>query len=119
MTIRIKNPELQSLIRVLKRKSTENKAPIWRTVAKHLGKSKHSMAVVNLSRLARFTSEGDTVVVPGKVLGSGLIRHKITVAAYRFSQQAKNKLEKAGSKCVAIPVLAEENPKGTRIRIIA
>ena len=64
------NPELTKLIRTLKKKSRENKAGIWRDIADRLTRSRERRTSVNIGRLNRHTEDGETVVIPGKVLGS-------------------------------------------------
>jgi len=115
---KITNPELLSLIRFLKKKSTENEAAIWRRVAEMLSKPKRRRIAVNISRICRYTKENDEVIVPGKVLGSGVINHPVKVAAFAFSDQARSKIIKAKGKCLTIPELAEMNPKGSNVKII-
>jgi large subunit ribosomal protein L18e len=73
---------------------------------------------VNISRINRHTKAGDTVVVPGKVLGAGNLDHPVTVAAFKFSKQAKEKILKTGGACVTIEELIERNPKGSLVRVI-
>lgn len=116
--IRSTNPELVKLIRLLRKKSRENKAAIWKDLAERLSKPKRRRIVVNVSRLNRYTESGDTVVVPGKVLGAGSINHPVKVAAFAFSEQARLKIVKAKGKCITIPELVESNPKGTGVKII-
>jgi len=43
-------------------------------------------AEVNLGRIERYAQEDETVVVPGKVLGSGVLEKNVTVAAVDFSR---------------------------------
>ena len=112
------NPELITLVSFLKKKSRENKANIWLEVAEGLVKPKRKRVGVNLSRLNRYTKQGETAVVPGKVLGSGTITHPFTVAAFAFSEKAKDKLKAAKAKRLSIPELVEKNPKGTDVKII-
>jgi len=112
------NPELITLISILKKKSREEKANIWLDVAEGLVKPKRKRVEVNLSRLNRYAQKGETVVVPGKVLGSGTIRHPFTVAAFAFSEKAKDKLKAAKAKRLSILELVEKNPKGTNVKII-
>jgi len=73
---------------------------------------------VNVRRLAEHTKSGDTVIIPGKLLGEGELKEPITVAAYSFSLAAKEKIEKAGGSGISILDLAKKNPKGTNVRII-
>jgi large subunit ribosomal protein L18e len=71
---------------------------------------------VNVSKINRFTIDGETIVVPGKVLGSGELDHKVTVAALKFSDAARAKIDKVG-ETLTINELLDRNPKGSNIRI--
>ena len=112
------NPELTILIRVLRKKSRENEARIWRDLARRLSNSRRRRTTVNVSRLNRYTKQRETVVVPGKVLGAGKIDHPVNVAAFAFSDQAKLKILKAKGKCLSIRDLVKKKPKGTNVKII-
>jgi large subunit ribosomal protein L18e len=112
------NPNLANLIRLLKKKSRENEAAIWRDAAKRLSKPRRIRVSVNVSRINRYTKEGEQVLIPGKVLGSGLINHPAKVAALDFSDQARFKILRAKGKCLSIPELIELNPKGANVKII-
>lgn len=116
--IRSTNPELISLIRLLRKAARENNANIWRAVAEHLSKSRRRRIAVNVSRINRYTQDGDEVIVPGKVLGAGLITHPVKVAALGFSEQARRKIIEAKGKCLSIPELIKLNPKGSNVKII-
>jgi len=116
--IRSTNPDLVSLIRLLKKRSKENNAAIWRDVAGSLSKPKRSRVKVNVSKISRHSKENESVVVPGKVLGAGIIDHPVMVAALDFSQQARSKIVEAKGKCLSIAELVEENPDGANLRII-
>ena len=116
--IKSTNPDLTNLIRLLKKKSRENEAPIWRDAAEKLSKPKRIRRAINVSRINRYTKENDAVLVPGKVLGTGLIRHPVKVAALNFSDQARFKILEANGKCLTLPELIKMSPKGTNIKII-
>ena len=64
------------------------------------------------------TEEGDTVVVPGKVLSNGEINKKIRIVALSFSKEAEEKLGK--KKCEVVSILEEikVNPKAEGIKIL-
>ena len=102
----------------LHKTSKETQAPIWVALSKALRKTRKNMAEVNVGRIARYTKEGETVAVPGKILGNGMIEHKITVAAVNFSKEAKDKILNAGGKCLTINDLLKTNPKGTKIKLM-
>ena len=112
------NPILQSLIQELKKRGSEQSANLWKRVAMDLEKPTRQRRAVNLSRIDRYTKENEIIVVPGKVLGSGDLNHKLTIAAYQFSEGALEKLEKAGANVVSLLELSKESPDGKRIKII-
>ena len=112
------NPILKSLIQDLKKKSLEQKVNLWKRIALDLEKPTRNRRVVNLSRIDRFTKEDEIIVVPGKVLGSGTLNHKLTISAFKFSESAKNKILENGSKILPLEELSNEDPKGKRIRVI-
>jgi large subunit ribosomal protein L18e len=112
------NPELIELIKFLRKQSNENKVEIWRDVAERLAKPRRRTLPVNVSRLNRFTSKSGTVIVPGKVLGTGEISHPVTVSAFSFSAKAREKIEAAKGKCVSFADLVKKNPKGSKVKII-
>jgi|TARA_B100001964_G_scaffold111440_2_gene124391 large subunit ribosomal protein L18e len=112
------NPLLEKLIGELKKRSNEQSINLWKRVASDLEKPTRQRRVVNLSKINRYTKEDETIVVPGKVLGSGALNHKLTISAYQFSDQAKDKLEKAGAEIVSLLDISKEKPNGKKIKII-
>lgn len=112
------NPKIIGLIKSLKEKSHLEEVPIWKDIAKRLERPTRKQAEVNLSKLNRYTSPDELIMVPGKILGSGTLDHKIQVAALSFSNLAKEKIETVGGECIAIDQLIEKNPKGSGVRII-
>ena len=111
------NIHLRLLISALRKKAREHGALIWRRVAELLERPRRMRVAVNLSKINRYTKEGDVVVVPGKVLGSGTLDHSVTVAAWAFSAKAKREIEKVG-RAISIEVLLEERPDGSGVKII-
>jgi len=109
---------LKNLIMELKKRSKEQSVNLWKRIATDLEKPTRQRRIVNLSRISRFTEENDVVVVPGKVLGSGALNHKLTISAFQFSEQAKDKIEKTGAKMIPLLELSKEKPNGKKIRII-
>lgn len=116
--LKITNPELIRLVRLLRKAAKENEASIWKAVAENLAKPRRKRIAVNVSRINRYSKDGDEVVVLGKVLGAGLINHPVKVAALDFSDQARQKIIKARGKCLSIPELIKASPKGSNVKII-
>jgi len=116
--VKATNPELITLIQSLRKKSRENQVEIWRYLADRLSSSRGRRTAVNVSQLNRYMKEGETVAVPGKVLGAGTVDHPINVAAFAFSDQARSKILKAKGKCLSISALMEKNQKGANVKVI-
>ena len=112
------NPGLRSLITELRQKAFAENINLWKRLASDLEKPTRQRRQVNLSRINRFTKDGETIVVPGKVLASGDLQRKVTIAAWQFSQQALEKIEKSNSKAISIAELIKADPKGKRIRVM-
>ncbi len=112
------NPLLKELIVELKRRSNEQSANLWRRIAIDLEKPTRQRRAVNLSKISRYAKPNEVIIVPGKVLGSGMLEHKLTISAYQFSEQAKDKIQKSGAKIVSLLELSKEKPDGKGIRII-
>ena len=112
------NPNLVGLIKRLKDASRANEAPVWRDIAVRLEGPQRNWAEVNVGKLHRYAAEDDVIVVPGKLLGAGELAKKLTVAAYRSSGQAKDKVVKAGGTSMSIEELMAKYPKGSKIKIM-
>ena len=68
--------------------------------------------VINVNRIEQLTKDGDMVVFPGKVLGTGNISHKITIFAFSISNAAADKIIGAGGKILTHKEIVEQNPTG-------
>ncbi len=112
------NPRLSDLISLLKTTSRENEANIWRDIADRLEGPARNYAEVNLSKISRYAANGDTIIVPGKVLGSGALETSVTIAALNFSASASEKIREANGACMSIEELVSANPKGSRVRVL-
>ncbi|MFP4626856.1 MAG: 50S ribosomal protein L18e [Natronomonas sp.] len=111
------NPRLTSLIADLKSTARNGGGEVWDDVAERLEKPRRTHAEVNLGRIERYARENETVVVPGKVLGSGALRKEVTVAAVDFSSTAETKIDRVGD-AVDLEEAIEQNPGGSNVRVI-
>ncbi len=117
-TIEYKDPGRLELIEELVSASKANSSNLWSAVADELSKVRRNRREVNVHSLEKNTSDGEVVVVPGKVLGDGCLTHKIDVAAYRFTAGAEKRIKEAGGKTMSISELIKKNPKGAKVRIM-
>ena len=96
------NQYTRELIQDLRRESSQQKVGLWKRIANDIEKP---------SRQRR-------VIVPGKVLGSGILNHGLTVAALEFSEKAKKIIEQSKGKAITISELLKQKVKTSEIRII-
>ncbi len=112
------NPVLKETIEELTKISRESSSPFWRDIAKRLNGSNKNLASLNLGKLEGLVNDGETVVVPGTLLGFGYFEKKATLSALRISASAAEKIKKSGGETKTLVDLAKENPKGTNIKIL-
>jgi len=105
------------LIEELRQKSLAEGVKLWKRIAKDLEKPSRQRRSVNIYKIEQFAKDGETVVVPGKVLSLGQLTKKLNVAAWTFSKEAEQKINKVG-KTITIQQLIKENPKGKKVRIL-
>ncbi|MCD5426059.1 MAG: 50S ribosomal protein L18e [Methanosarcinaceae archaeon] len=109
------NPRISVLVKELKNASHAKNVLVWKDIAKRLEKPSRRHAEVNLSTINRHTSQNESVLIPGKVLGSGDMGHAVIIAALGFSESAKRKILDAGGNCISIETALNENMAGMRI----
>ncbi len=111
------------LIRKLLRLSKKDGRRIWARVAEELARPRRRRRAVNISRINRYAKEDEIAVVPGRVLGSGMLTKSLTIVAESFSLTALDKITKAGGKPITLRELVEkeeilEHIKGKRLVLI-
>ena len=92
------DPNVAALVMAMRKK----KEKFYMNLAKHLSKPARSKKPVNVTKIGKFANGNEPVVVPGKVLGSGEISKAVIVYAASFSKEARNKITKAGGKCLPL-----------------
>ncbi len=115
--VRKTNPRILKLISDLKAKARKQNVSLWREIAEKLEKPSRNYAEINMSRINRNSKENDVLIVPGKVLGAGVLKHPVTVAALSFSDAASTQISKLNGKCLTIEQLMELNPEGKGVKI--
>ena len=110
--------EMKTLVQELKKKSISDKTKIWKRIANDLEKPGRRIRTVNLSRISKNTIKNDTIIVPGKVLAGGDLEHPITISAWKFSKEAKEKIKEANGKILSLYEVMKNGSKGKKIRII-
>ena len=90
----------------------------WLKVAEVLSGPRRKRVNVNLEKIEEESKEGDTILVPGKVLSQGEINKKIKVVALGFSERAREKLLKSNSEVLSISEEIKKNPSAKGIKIL-
>lgn len=94
------NPELVKTIMLAKKNN-------YLELAKVLSKPSRHQKKINLTEINGENEK--SVIIPGKVLGSGEIDKKISIYALSFSKQALEKLKKSGCEACTILNAIEKN----------
>ena len=93
------------------------KVNLWKRIASELNRPTRGYTQVNISKIQKYTQDGETAVIPGKVLSLGIMEKKITVAAFKFSESALEKIN-ANGKAIYIDELLKTNPEAKKVRIL-
>ncbi len=104
-----RNPEIIETIIIAKKNNLLD-------LAKKLSSPNSNYTAINLDEINKMPQ--DTFLIVGKVLGSGNITKKITIAALGFSKQAREKLKKAQCEIKTIQEMIEKNKTLKEVKII-
>ena len=111
------NPVLKETLLELEKQAKKENAKIWLKVGNILSKSRKNRVAVNLMKIDKYAKEGETIVVPGKVLGTGNLTKKVIVSSFEISDKAKQKINGVGT-FMDLKSLMEKNPKGKGLKIL-
>lgn len=115
---RIKNDQVMQLIQAMKTLAIEKKSKFWKQIATELEKPSRRQREVNIFKLEKVAKDGETIIVPGKVLGSGTLSKKVVVAALNFSTSAREKIVSGNGEVLSINELMQKHPEGKGVRIM-
>jgi len=102
----------------LKGASKKNNAPIWSRLAELALKPSSARRTINIGQIDKFVKDNDVIVVPGKVLGTGNISHKITLCSFSISNTGAKKVLQSGGKILNFSELIKSHPTGKGVTII-
>ena len=111
------NQVVLHMVKDLKQASKKNEAPIWSRLADLALKPSSSRRVVNLTRISKTTKDNDILFVPGKVLGTGNISHKITLSSFPMSVTAAKKIIQTGGSIITYSDMIKKYPTGKGVII--
>ena len=106
------------MVKTLRGASKKNNAPIWERLADLALKPTRAKRTINLGQLDKFVADNDVVIVPGKVLGTGNLSHKITLCSFSISTTGAKKITESGGKVLDISQIIKNHPTGKGVKII-
>lgn len=90
----------------------------WEVVANNLKTPRRRRRELNLYELNRVTSPNDKVIVLGKLLGTGVLRHPLTVVAFDFSERAYQKVKNIGGTPIYLDDFIKTKPNISGFKFI-
>jgi large subunit ribosomal protein L18e len=90
----------------------------WKEVAAILSGPRKNKMDINLGEISKTGKDGETVVIPGKVLSQGELDKKIKFVALAFSEKAREKIIDAKGSAETILNEIKKNPSAKGIRIL-
>lgn len=93
------------------------KHPGWLKVAAILSSPRKNAVEINLGKINDVVKDGETIVVPGKVLSQGELTKKVKIVALKFSEASKEKLLKSKISTTSIGDEIKANPSAKGIKV--
>jgi large subunit ribosomal protein L18e len=90
----------------------------WFRVAEIMSRPRRDSFEINLSELDKLAKEGETIVVPGKILSAGELNKKLKLVAVNFSEKSKEKILKSKSEIIFMNDEIKKNPDAKGVRIL-
>jgi len=112
------NTLVDNTIWTLRHAFKKNRSPIWHVLEAELAGPRAGRREINVRRLAEITRSDEVIVIPGKLLGTGQLGHKLTVCAFSISESAAKKVLTAGGKIMTFEELIKNYPEGKGVRVI-
>jgi len=106
------------MVKTLRGASKKNNAPIWEKLAELALKPTRAKRTLNLGQIDKFASDNDVIIVPGKVLGTGNLSHKISLCSFSISATGAKKIIESGGKILDISQIIKNHPTGKGVKII-
>lgn len=106
------NPALAEVIR-----EAHNHEP-WKPLAVILAGSTRKQSALNLFEIDKVAKEGDTIIVPGKILSHGNLTKRIVICALSISEKALEKLKESKSSFVLLIDEIKKNRKAEGVKLI-
>ena len=94
------------------------KSKKWQGIAQIVSAGRRNYSAVNLTRIEKECSDGDLIVVVGKVLGSGNLTKKVKISALYFSSSALEKIKHSNGEAIKIIDEIKKNPNAQGVKLV-
>ncbi|MFH1257209.1 MAG: 50S ribosomal protein L18e [Candidatus Diapherotrites archaeon] len=111
---------MRELVVAFEKKGKKEKQAIWLRVSKMVNAPRRKRAEVSLWRIEGLAkkAKGKTLVVAGKVIGSGALGEKMSIAALEFSSGAKKAIEDAKGKTIDLAQYVTEKVNAAELKLV-
>jgi large subunit ribosomal protein L18e len=100
--LNVERRDVKEWLETVSKAPDEKRKPLCDRVYELTAVPSRRRAAVDLYKIERNTKEGDNVIVPGKVLGTGQMGHRVNISAICFSASALKSLKDADCRVVSI-----------------
>lgn len=94
------------------------KAKNWKDIAQIVSGGRRRYSSINLGRIEKESKDSEIIIVPGKVLGSGVLTKKLRVCALYFSESAIQKIKQNKGEAVKMIDEIKKNPNAEGVKIL-
>ncbi len=88
------NPHAQALISRVKQAARQQESRLLFRIAEALSKPSRQRVTVNLGKINRIAKDGETIIIPGKLLGTGMLEKDVTIIAWQYSLSVPPRMKK-------------------------
>ena len=107
------NPKIAEAIKLAKQKTA------WLQIAKLIAGPARKYSNFNLDQIDAKSKDGETILIAGKVLGTGNLTKKVKICALAFSHSALERLKRSKHEACFIKDEIKSNPSAKGIKLIS
>lgn len=100
--LNVERGDVREWLAALEKARQDKRKPVYDRIHELVAVPSRRRVSVDVYKISSSTKEGDTVVVPGKVLGVGAMSHSVSIAALGFSASALKSLKDANCRIITI-----------------
>ena len=115
---RVENPIIREAVKKIRTVSKTGNKNFWSNIEEMILRPRSRRPEVNIGKISKLTKENDIVLVPGKLLGDGILDHPVTVSALFASKSAIRKVQEAGGTYLPLTEFVDRFPDVSNIKVL-